>query len=67
MNWDILEGKWAQVKGAVREKWAELTDDDVEQMTGKRDQMVGKLQEKYGVAKEEAEKMADDFASNLKD
>ena len=65
MNWDMVEGKWSQIKGAVREKWGDLTDDEIEEMAGKRDQVIGKLQQKYGIAKEEAEQMADDFASSL--
>lgn len=61
MNWDIVEGKWDQLKGAVREKWADLTDDDVEYMKGGRDKAVGRLQERYGWAKQDAEKNVDDF------
>lgn len=61
MNWDIVQGKWDQLKGSVREKWADLTDDDVEYMRGGRDQAVGRLQEKYGWAKNDAERNVDDF------
>ncbi|MFZ5749871.1 MAG: CsbD family protein [Pseudomonadota bacterium] len=61
MNWDIVEGKWAQLKGSVKEQWGKLTDDDLTEVAGKRDQLVGKVQEKYGWAKNEAEKKVDDF------
>jgi uncharacterized protein YjbJ (UPF0337 family) len=61
MNWDIIEGKWSQLKGAVKEKWGDLTDNDLTEMDGKRDELQGKLQEKYGWTKEEAERRVDDF------
>lgn len=61
MNWDIIEGKWNQVKGSVKEKWGDLTDDDLAEMNGKREKLQGKLQEKYGWTKEEAERQLDDF------
>lgn len=61
MNWDIIEGKWNQVKGSVKEKWGDLTDDDLTEMNGKRDKLQGKLQERYGWTKEEAERQVDDF------
>ena len=48
MNWDQIEGNWKQVKGKFREKWGKLTDDDLDVVAGKRDQLLGKLQEKYG-------------------
>jgi uncharacterized protein YjbJ (UPF0337 family) len=59
MNSDQLEGKWKQLKGAVKEKWGKLTDDDLEQIAGKREKLIGKLQERYGITKEEAEKQAE--------
>ncbi|MBX3113878.1 MAG: CsbD family protein [Fimbriimonadaceae bacterium] len=55
MNWDTIEGKWKQVKGNFREKWGDLTDDQLEQAAGKKDQLVGLLQEKYGMTKDKAE------------
>jgi uncharacterized protein YjbJ (UPF0337 family) len=54
MNDDILEGKWKQAKGQVRNWWGKLTDDDVDRLTGKTEQLVGKLQERYGWTKERA-------------
>jgi uncharacterized protein YjbJ (UPF0337 family) len=56
MNWDIAEGNWKQFKGKVKEQWADLTDDDLTKIEGRRDQLVGRVQERYGVAKDEAEK-----------
>ncbi len=61
MNWDIIEGKWNQLKGSVREKWGDLTDDEVTEMAGKKDRLAGKLQEKYGWTKEEADEQINDF------
>ena len=56
MNWDQVAGNWKQFKGSVKEKWGKLTDDDLNVIAGKKDQLIGKLQERYGIAKEEAEK-----------
>ena len=62
MNWDIVEGKWKQLKGAAREKWGELTDDEYDQIAGNKDKLAGKLQEKYGWTKEEADEKINEFA-----
>lgn len=62
MNWDQVEGKWKQSKGVIKEKWGKLTDDDIDVIDGKRQQLVGKIQERYGIAREAAEKQADEFA-----
>ena len=61
MNSDILKGKWTQVKGEVRSKWGKLTDDDLTQIEGETEKMIGKLQERYGYGRERAEKELDDF------
>lgn len=61
MNWDQLEGKWKQMKGSVRERWGRLTDDDIEQIAGNRDKLLGRLQERYGLVKEAAEREVDQF------
>jgi uncharacterized protein YjbJ (UPF0337 family) len=61
MNWDRVEGQWKQMKGTVKEKWGKLTDDDLDQIAGRRDQFIGKLQERYGIAKDEAERRADEW------
>jgi len=65
MNWDQVAGKWMQFKGQVKQKWGKLTDDDIEVIAGKRDQMAGKLQERYGYAKDQAEKELDEFTRTL--
>ena len=62
MNWDQIEGNWKQVQGKVKEKWGKLTDDDFTVLGGKKDQLVGKVQERYGYAKDQAEKEVDDWA-----
>jgi uncharacterized protein YjbJ (UPF0337 family) len=67
MNWDQIQGKWKQFKGAGRERWGRLTDDDWEQVAGKKDQLVGRLQERYGIAKDEADKQADEWCRNVKE
>jgi uncharacterized protein YjbJ (UPF0337 family) len=61
MAWDQIEGGWKQLKGKVREKWGKLTDDDVDVIAGKRDQLLGKLQQRYGWAKDEAERHVAEF------
>jgi len=63
MNWDQVEGKWKQIKGSAKDQWGKLTDDDLDQAAGKRDKLVGKIQERYGIAKEEAEKQVDEWSS----
>ena len=62
MNWDQVEGKWKQASGKAKEKWGKLTDDDLQRISGKRDQLVGRIQERYGIAKEEAERQVDEFS-----
>lgn len=61
MNWNVIEGKWMQLKGEVRSKWAKLTDDDFRALDGKRERLVGKIVERYGILKDEAEKQVDDW------
>ena len=61
MNWDQIQGKWKQSTGAVKEKWGKLTDDDLTVIAGKKDQLVGKIQERYGIAKDEAKKQVDEW------
>lgn len=61
MNWDRAEGQWKQVKGAVKERWGKLTDDDLNVIGGKKDQLVGRVQERYGIAKDEALKQVDEW------
>lgn len=61
MNKDTFKGKWKQLKGNAQKKWGELTDDDIDQVKGDSKILAGKLQERYGLTKEEAEKEVDDF------
>jgi uncharacterized protein YjbJ (UPF0337 family) len=65
MHWNQLEGNWKQLKGSIKQKWGKLTDNDIEYIAGKRDKFAGKLQERYGLAKEQAEKQADEWISAL--
>lgn len=62
MNWNEIEGRWVQAKGKVRERWGKLTDDDLDVVAGKRDQLAGIIQKRYGQAQDEVEKQIDDFA-----
>jgi len=64
MNWDRIEGNWKQLSGKVRQQWGKLTDDDFDVIAGKRDKLIGTLQERYGWAKREAE---DEVARRLRD
>lgn len=66
MNWDQVEGNWKEFKGKVREKWGKLTDDDVDKIAGKREQLSGKLQKAYGMGKEQAEKEINTFCDNCR-
>ncbi len=61
MNWDQVQGQWKQMKGSMKEQWGKLTDDDLTQINGQRDKLVGRLQERYGIAKEEAQRRADEW------
>jgi uncharacterized protein YjbJ (UPF0337 family) len=61
MNWDQIQGKWKQSAGVVKQKWGKLTDDDLTVIAGKKDELVGKVQERYGIAREAAEKQVDEF------
>ena len=65
MDWVQVKGNWNMLKGKLREKWGKLTDDDFEVAAGRRDQLVGRLQERYGYAKEEAERRVDEFVASL--
>ncbi len=65
MNWDVIEGRWDQIKGELKGQWAKLTDDDVAKMGAKKDQLIGKLQERYGIVKDDAEKQIDGWLKKL--
>ncbi|MBE2237417.1 MAG: CsbD family protein [Caldilineaceae bacterium] len=64
MNEDILKGQWRQLKGSIQKKWGEITDDDMAQIDGEREKMVGKLQERYGYSREKAENELDAYLSS---
>jgi uncharacterized protein YjbJ (UPF0337 family) len=65
MNWDRIEGNWTQFTGKMKEQWGKLTDDDLAEIAGKRDVLLGKVQERYGLAKDEAERDLDQFLTRL--
>jgi len=61
MNWDIVKGNWKQFRGDVQAKWGKLTDDHLDVISGKRIELAGKIQEAYGITKDEAEQQIKDF------
>ena len=61
MNEDILKGKWKQFKGEVKEQWGRLTNDDIDRIEGNYDQLVGRIQERYGYSREEAEREVEEY------
>ncbi len=65
MSWNQVEHHWGQYKGRVQEKWGDLTDDEIEMTQGRRKYLVGKIQERYGIPKEEAERQVDAFANAI--
>jgi len=67
MNEDILKGKWRQIKGEVKSRWGKLTDDDMDRVEGDAEKLIGRVQERYGYQRDEAQKEVDDFVRNHKD
>lgn len=67
MNWDRIEGNWKQVKGLAKQKWGKLTDDELDVIAGKRDELTGRIQESYGLAKDEAEEQIEAWKRDLDD
>ncbi len=65
MNWDRVEGQWKQMKGKVKTKWGKLTDDDLDVIAGQKDQLVGRIQERYGIQKDEAQRQVEDWNKTL--
>ena len=65
MNWDQVAGNWTQIKGQIKTQWGKLTDDDLTVAEGHRDKLVGRLQERYGYTKDEAERQLSKWESNL--
>jgi len=66
MNWNRVEGNWKQAAGAIRKKWGELTDDDLDVIEGNRDMLAGKLQERYGIALDQAHGQITQFADQFR-
>ena len=67
MNWDRIEGNWKQAKGKIKQQWGKLTNDNLDVVSGKRDQLVGKIQECYGIAKDDAEKQVKEWEARNED
>jgi uncharacterized protein YjbJ (UPF0337 family) len=67
MNWDRIEGNWKQVAGQAKLQWGKLTGDDLDVIAGRREQLVGKIQERYGVARDEAEKQLTEWQGKASD
>ena len=65
MNWDQIEGKWKQFKGVARQKWGKLTDDDLDVINGRQEELTGRLQERYGYTKEQAKKQVDEWLTTI--
>jgi len=61
MNEDILMGKWKQLKGKIKEQWGDLTDDEIDKLEGRKDRLIGALQERYGMSKDEAARQANNW------
>ena len=67
MNKDTVEGNWKQLKGKVRQQWGRITDDQIDVIGGKRDMLAGRIQESYGVTRDDAERQVRDWESSLRD
>lgn len=67
MNWDVVQGKWKEFSGQIKQRWGKLTDDDLDVIAGKRDELSGRLQKHYGYTKDAAEREIDDFTRQTKD
>lgn len=67
MNWNIIEGKWKETIGSAREKWGDLTDDELTEVAGKKEKLEGLIQQKYGLTQEAASKQIDEWAEKIKD
>lgn len=67
MNWDRIEGNWKQFKGTAKQQWGKLTDDQLDVIAGKREELVGKIQESYGITKEATEKQVSEWLARQKD
>jgi uncharacterized protein YjbJ (UPF0337 family) len=65
MNSDRMQGQWKQLKGKIKTKWGKLTDDDLDVISGQKDQLVGRIQERYGIQKDEAQRQVDDWNKTM--
>ena len=65
MNWDTIQGKWQELKGEARAKWGKLTDDDLETAAGKKDVLIGRLQQRYGMKRDAAEAELDGWIKQV--
>jgi uncharacterized protein YjbJ (UPF0337 family) len=66
MSWESIQSKWEQVKGEVRSKWGKLTDDDIAECKGNREKLVGKVMDRYGVDKDEAERQVSTWSTTIR-
>ena len=64
MNWDRVEGNWKTFKGQVRQQWGKLTDDDLDVISGQREELIGRIQNAYGMGRDEAEKQVAEWEKN---
>lgn len=65
MNWDQVKGKWTELQGQARQQWGELTNDDIAEARGDREELAGKIQQRYGKTREEARREVDEWAARL--
>jgi uncharacterized protein YjbJ (UPF0337 family) len=66
MNWDVVAGRWKQLKGEARKQWGKISDSEWDEVAGYKDKFLGKLQERYGWSRDEAERRADEYFDNLR-
>jgi uncharacterized protein YjbJ (UPF0337 family) len=67
MDWNRVEGNWKQLRGKAKQQWGKLTDDDLAMAAGRREELAGKIQERYGLAKDVAQKQVDDWVNRADD
>jgi uncharacterized protein YjbJ (UPF0337 family) len=65
MNWDQVEGKWKQMKGEIKTRWGKLTDDDLQTIGGQKEKLIGSIQERYGIQKDDAQRQVDEWHRSL--
>ena len=65
LNWDTIQGQWSQLKGEVKSQWAKLTDDDLQLASAHKDKLIGKIQERYGVLRDDAERQVDAWLTKV--